>query len=551
MKNSLFINKFQSGSKENANIGVGNIVGIDTYSKKGIAMLAKATTFSQVFTDKVPHFVIADGQNLWAQFENIAGDRYQSVYTSTDAGVTWTNMTFPANQEGACGMIYFQGYIFCFTTTKIYYHDSGTTPGSWTDWTTAKGLGTLNNLATSPISGLHFPFLYPNGRGVYFGNGNAGGTSNAIPSSNTIGFFGQNGTTLFNPGGTLGTDFIWNGGILALPSSTYMVGNIDFLPPSKIAINAYPFHNNMEGGDLITWDTVSANKFDPPLRMYSNSLGTLRGGNKQLYNRNQVLYAVAGGNHTVYETNGSSFNFVEDISLFSNVRLGNGTQSTYPVFFNSYPQAIGVMGNKLLTGVATGINISTYPPTSYGIFPIGVWSIAFNADGSKSTQCEFVVPSGTNPVSPSGTNNYSKITCLCTIGSGKILIGFATFSASTLEAGVAVVDSFNYVTSRAQTAIESEMFEIGTYLIPETVNNIETNLVKPLLTGQTIDLSYRTGFDQAWTVLDTYTGDGIATSFALTKNPIGATQFIQLRIRMETGSPNVTDSPQLKTVILS
>lgn len=563
MKTQLFINKFQKGSNENANLGMSNLVGIDVYTKKGVAILAKkSTTVSTGFTG-YPTFIdtSASGSYIWAQCSD------GSVLYTSDGGSNWqaTNAAWPGGGSGN-GLIFFQNFMFAFTDTKIYYwKDTGTvsgtnpTAGAWVDWTTTKALGALQNFATNPISGLHFPFLFPNNRGVYFGNGGAGGVSAAVASTCTIGFFGQVGTTLFNPGGTRGTDFYWDSGILPLPSFTYNIGSIDFLPPSQLAFSAFAYQNPAQGSDLITWDTISAGKFSPPLRIYSNSLSntTATAGIKQLYSRNQVLYAVTGGNHTIYETNGSTFNLLEDIGLYSNVRTSGGAEADYPVYFNSFPSAICVVGNKLLTGVAPSTNTSTYPPASNGIFPVGVWSVAFAKDGSHSTQCEFILPINESLVSPSGTNNYAKITAIRAIpqiggGTSQVAVGFAYNDATFPNTyGVALVDLFNYIDNIAYTAIESELFEIGTFLNPQVVNNIEINLAKKLLTGQTIDISYRTTKDSAWSVIDTYTGDGTKNYYALTKNPIGATQFIQLLVRMATNSANAKFSPQLRTVILS
>lgn len=551
MKTQLFINKFQKGSNESANLGQGSLVGIDTYSKKGVAILAKKSTIVTTNFTAEPHFVTTSqsGATIWVQ----CGDG--SVLYSNDGGGTFIDTAFPAGVGHGNGMIYFQLYVFAWSDTAIYYHNADPTSGGWTSWKTS-----LQNFGTNPITGLHFPFLYPNNRGVYFGNGTF-----ATSGDCTLGFFGQVGSTLFNPAGSSGTDYYYQGSILTLPSYTYNIGSIDFLPPSSLALSVINYQNPSQGADLITWDTVSANKFTPPIRIYSNSFANnvVTAGIKQLVNRNQVLYSVTGGNHSVYETNGSSFNLLEDIGLYSNLRFNTGAEIDYPVYFNSYPQGICVVGNKLLTGVATITNTIAYPPNTalgnnMGLFPIGVWSIAFNPDGSHTTQCEFSLPLGGTLVSPDQSSNYAKITCVQPIpqvnSSSQIIVGFGYSSVNTspaLTVGVAVVDLYKYIDNLAYTAIESELFEIGTAINPQTVNLIEVNLVKNLMVGHSIDISYRTGQDQAWTVIDTYTGDGTKNYYHTDSNPIGATQFVQLRVRMASGAPNPTYSPQLKTVTLS
>lgn len=568
MKNQLFINKFSQGSKENANItgapsymvpdtGIGTLVGIDTYSRKGLAILAKKSTIVTTGFTAEPHFydTSQSGATWWVQ----CGDG--SVLYSQDGGATFTDTGFPAGVGHGNGLKYFQNYMHAWGDTSIYVHNADPTVGSWTSITGSFFKTGLQNFATNPITGIHFPFLFPNNRGLYFGNGTFSSAGDC-----TLGFIGQVGTTLYNPAGTPGTDYLYQGAILTLPSYTYNIASIDFLPPSNLAISVVNYQNPSQGADLITWDTISNNKFTPPIRIYSNSFANniVTAGIKQLVNRNQVLYSITGGNHAIYETNGSSFNLVEDISLYSNLRFNTGAEIDYPVYFNSYPQAICVVGNKLLTGIATITNTPTYPPNStlgnnMGIFPVGVWSIAFAKDGSHSTQCEFTLPLAQGIISPDTTSQYAKITLVqpCTqfgSGTGQIIIGFGQSSISqspNASYGVGIVDLYKYIDNINLTAIESELFEIGTATKPQTINLIEINLAKNLLIGHFIDISARTSQDQAWTLVDTYVGDGTRNYYHTDSNSIGATQFVQLRLRMSSGSPNATFSPQLKTVTIS
>lgn len=554
----LFINKFQKGSKENANVGMANIVGIDVYSKKGLAILAKkSTAITSGFTG-APHFIETTGQGafIWIQCSD------GSVVYSSDGGNNFqpTSTPFPTGPTThGNGLILYENFIHAFTDDAIYvWQDTGPvsgvdpTNGAWVSFKTG-----LQAPATNPISALHFPKVFENSKGFYYGN-----ADNTTPGTTTIGFIGQVGTTLYNPAGAQNTDYYYIKTALSLPLYTYSVTSIDFLPPSSLAICCVDYQNPTQGGVLLTWDTITNNLFTPPLRLYSDILATstVTAGIKQLFNRNQVLYTVMGGNHAIYETNSSSYNITKNIGLNSNVRQAAGQETDYPVFFNSYPKAITVVGNKLLTGTAVATNTATYPPNNIntaGIFPIGVWSIYFNEDGSKSIACEYILPLGNSLVSPGQTGNYAKITCLKSISTvsnstNQLLVGFAYNSSSFPNTyGVAAVDLFNYIDNIEYTAIESELFEIGTAISPKQIGNIEVNLAKNLLTGQTINLSYRKSQDAQWTTLTTYTGDGTKNYYSLTKNQIGPTQFLQIRVRMATNSANATFSPQLRTVIIN
>lgn len=541
MIKKFFINKFQTGSTENPNIGMGTIVGFDTYTKKGVALLAKKSTYSSGALSATPHFLETSqlGTSLWAQLSD------GSVYYSNDAGVNWSDTSFPAviapEVKNGNGLIYFQGYVFAFTNNSIYYHDSNPATGSWTLWKTG-----LTTPSTSPINSVHTPFLFASNRGFYFCNGTS------------VGYVAQNGTTTFNPAGVSGTDYLYNATILTLPALTYATNVLNFLPPTNLAVAAYAI-NTPEASDLITWDTVTQNKFSPPLRFFSNSIteNSVTGGIKQLFNRNQVLYAVVGGNHTVYETNASTYSLLADISLYSSVRQSTGKENTMPVYFNPYPQGIAVFGNKLLTAVATYDNTSSYPAAGYGIFPIGIWSIAFGKGEDVSVQCEYVLPIDNAITSPASSGNLAKITCIKAIGNGKIAFGF-TRKNITQVYGVAIVDAFNYIASVEQTSLESELFQIGTALNPQQVSLIEIQFAKLLLSDQTFDVSYRTSLDQDWTLMPyddsgttTFTGDGTKNYYQIQKNAIGPTQFVQFRFRMATGATNPQDSPQLRSITIS
>ncbi len=73
MKNPIFINGFQKGSAETSQIGMGNLVGVDTYSKKGVARLAKKQTIvtqsALIDFPGYPTFIeLSQGGNyIWAQ----------------------------------------------------------------------------------------------------------------------------------------------------------------------------------------------------------------------------------------------------------------------------------------------------------------------------------------------------------------------------------------------------------------------------------------------------------------------------------------------------
>ena len=188
----IFNNQFAKGTSENANIGTGALVGIDTYTKKGVAQLTKGNTSVTYsgggFTafPNIPKYIASEGivsGSLKMSMILTDASGYCHWYYSLDGGITWHDTgTALSGTEFAAGLIYYQGYYLAFSATKIYYYTDVTNPPGST-------------VATGLISGEHPTILFPANNNIYFGNGNTLGMIGAVP-----------GVT-FNPGGTNHTDY--------------------------------------------------------------------------------------------------------------------------------------------------------------------------------------------------------------------------------------------------------------------------------------------------------------------------------------------------------
>lgn len=560
---SLFINNFQGGASQSPNLGIGAIVGMDAYSKPGAIILGKGitNTFSSFGSlGEYPTYVDFSGnqsgffaQRVWVQ------TAIGTIYYSDNYGVTtptWTQVVVASAPVGSGnGLICFQDggnpYVFIFFDTQIWYAQSNLasyTSSSFIQWKTG-----LVGLSTSPIANNHFPYLFPNQHGIYFANANQVGFFGAVYP------IGATAPTAFNPAGTINTDYQYSGSLFSLPSN-YSINTLDFLSPSSLAIGA----NNVQSGqeaDIFTWDTISANKFSAPIKIFSgvNVNGTQ--GVKQLVNRQNILYAAVGGNHAFYSTNGATLNIIADFSQYSVVRDGlyatNGAEYPVPVFYNSFPSAVAVSGNRILTGTGTSVNNSYFPASNVGVFPTGVWSVYFNNDGSTLEQMDYVIPF--NPSANIGavssfstTGDYAAITVVKPLPTGQLLVGWVTkFGAGAGIGNITIFDSVKYITDLTLTSLESPMYEIGSALNPEVPGTIEINLVKTLLAGQQIEVSYRTSNDKDWSVIATFAGDGTTNAYAIDEHGIGLTRYLQIRIRMCTGSPNLNSTPELRNIIIN
>jgi hypothetical protein len=569
----IFIHEFQAGASESSSIGYGAMVGFDAYTKKGAVILGKkvnsltqfgGTNEYAVYTDVSDNSngtpALAISGRLWVQ-TNIGNVYYCDNYTS--ATPTFTQAAGTDAQGN--GLIVYENWVFAFSTSNIRIAKANIVTPTFGDgtvtsnnWKASIGNGTTGNPNTSPISYNHYPYLFPNNRGFYFGN------------SNCVGFVGQVfpvGATLptfFDPTLAINTNYLYNNIVLTLPSN-YLVNVLDFVAPSNLAIGATNLSATQEA-DIFTWDTISSNKFSAPIKLYGRSNIAGSQGVKQFVNSNNVLYAATSGNHNLYATNGSTAKGISDLSLYATIRdvnvNSNGKEYPLPVYYNSYPNAMTASGGRILTGTAASTNNSYYPMVGSGIFPIGVWSIYINDSASQYfdqfiEQMDYVVPFAPGLYVGAGSvwaqaGNQSGITTVKMLPTGNLVAGWLTqFGASPIVGSLSIFDPYNYIQDITNTSLESELYEIGTPLVPQTISNIEINLIKNLLTGQTIEISYRTSTDKEWIIIQTFTGDGTTNQYKITKNPIGATQYIQFRIRAATTSSFANDSPEIRTVIIT
>lgn len=564
---SFFINQFNK-SAENANIGLGTVLGIDTYSKKGVAQLTKDTTLTTAngFTwPSVPKYIATNGSGVYSAIATRANGDCGFFYSNSadNLGQIWNDTNTSITQpEFAAGLIYYQGYYLAFTATKMYFYTDATAPASGGGVSPFTGFN----------SGEHPTFLFPPDNNVYFGNGNTIGMIGAVPGA------------AFNPGGTINVNYQFyanrsgsiggNTNANLLPAG-YQINCLSYQLPFYLAIGTGGISKISPISDLILWN-IALPTAETPLRLYTraqlgggsfnvNFNGCIQNGIAQIVNRNNLLYCLTAGNCALYETNGTNFSLITDLSLRSNIRKTTGMENTIPVYMGAYAPAMAVIGNKILIGISTP-NTPQYP-TNYGLFPCGVWTVAFSDGGSigevsygingNSVQCEYTISTNTIVA----TNGNFQIGCILPLFGSTALISWAdgtTYGIDYINTGTTTTYYQNNINV---TLIESEMMEVGTPLGPVTIGNLQANLVRNLMTGQTISLYYRTAFDQDFTLIKSgdfngvWTGDGTKNGYSVTNHQIGPTRYIQFQLHMATVS-SITDAtiatytPQLKDFIV-
>lgn len=562
-KSKIFINGFQTGTKQNSNLGTSAIVGFDAYSKPGAVILGKMYANSSVSLNlnEYPTYMDISQNSNGVGSISVSGRLWMqtsqgNAYYSDNYGTSFTQASFTGTPPGGSGngLIVYENFVFIFFDDEIWYATAAAASPNFVQWKTNIQGGTQQSFS-SPIHSNHFPYLFPNNRGVYFAN------------NNCVGFFGQvfpvgaTVPTAFNPAGTINTNYQYNNTILTLPSN-YSVNTLDYLPPSSLAIGANNINSGQEA-DITTWDTISANKFSAPIKIFSGTNINGAQGVKQLVNRLNVVYAAVGGNHALYSTNGGTANIIADFSLYTTIRNAqiaggnNGKEFPLPVYFNSFPAAIAVSGNRILTGTGTSTNNSYFPNTNSAVFPCGIWSVFFSNDGTTMEQMDYSLVFINGNIGSASffgtTGDYAAVTVLRPLPRGQLAAGYLVQISGSSLGQVAIFDPVKYIQDINLTSLESELFEIGTFMDPQVPNNIEINLTKNLLSDQNIEVSYRKFTDANWSVIQTFNGtvDGSKNYYAIQQHDIGATQYLQIRIRANTGTTNPNDTVQLRNVIIS
>ncbi len=559
MKKPILIDNVEKGTSESEHYGFQSMVGVDVYSRKGIVRmghttLAQSTPYDNGAITSLPVcFEKTPSGRVYAQLAD------GSVIVSVNGGLSWSSVfeiTGGTTPGTASGLIHYNGnasvdgYLFVFRQTAIgcYNIAANTYKADWQTGILASDIS-LSNITAGTF---HFPFLFPNQSRVYFAN------------RNKLGYIGMGTSATFNPAGTIATDYAYTNAILTLPGN-YIINTLAFYPPSKLAMGCCDYGNN-SNADLITWDTITTNQFDAPIRLQSNSQPG-QGGIIQMVNRNNMLYCVTGGGHKIFVTNGSTYSELIDISLYTNLRLQGamqtnslsmpGSDSTIQSVLCGYPFALDIVNGRLITGISAPYSTSQYP-NSYGIYPAGVWGITLEGDPmiyqtqNKNAVCEYVpYYENLSTASYFTPGIIFAIGALKTMGFNSYLVGWK----KSTTYGISLVDPYLYLSDRdsgafyrAGAILETPLIQIGTNLRPETISNFEIQFANKL-TGQSFSIFYRNQSTDAYTLLQTISSVN-ESSYSITASSIGAQQFIQFAIVFYKPS-NIKDSIEFKSILLT
>lgn len=428
---------FKEGMADSAILGPARVINLDLHSKKGVIQLAYK--LNEESGGEVVGF-IQHGTINPETGNAYFGDDDGNVYRRT-AGGTWTLID---TRSAACkGIQVFEDYLFYVynaggdTVVDRYGPLSGS--ASWdTAW------GTLRN----------------------------NDTANSVPSivsTNGIAYFGINNTlTSFSDATSSGSIVE---GALTLPDA-YVVSSIEQLG-DKLMVGTTTDDNTLSV--IFPWDRYST-QFELPINAGLNGI-------RQLINKNNLLYVVAGARGDILISNTAQMESIKKISYLTEDPNSN---------FNIESNAIDTHNGGVLFGLGKTAS-TTNGPVGVWEYKDKIWSLYSTSNG----ECN--------------DTDGLKIGCVMSLGADRYLVAWERPSSflHTSSYGVDVVS-----TSRRYTGytgyFDSKYYLVGTTLKEKTFKTIDFGLAKPLQAANGIKISYRTNLSDSFTEIDTFaygTGD--------------------------------------------
>lgn len=431
-------------------------------------------------------------------------------YAIDDTGKVWVNygtvpwVHLPGNAAGAGqGIAIWKGYLFTFGNNGVVstygpLTDVGNTAAwtaSWQDVTDADSKYAPSVNGQDDI--LYFAF----GRHVYSVEEVSGST--------------------FAPGTPATYSFI--NPALDLPTGYRIKTMVELGDRLAIGtwkgtdISLYSFEDKT--ADIFFWDR-SSDSFDLPVKMVEN-------GVNQMIAIDNILYAVCGHEGRIYATNGSTAQLFAQIPASM---IGKQQSSEHLWFF---PNAIMRHKGRIFFGVGSVSGTTLHP--------LGVYSLDV---GTGKICLENLISSGAD-----GSANYLQIGALISTGENDYLCGVYIDNAQTYKGRIDTANSFFIRYYADEALLETGLVQVGSYTDRKTYTNLDISVAKPMVSGTSIKVWYRTSVNGTYVLLGTYSYAAYGAYTDLTVSiPIIAVTDLQFKVAVNgDGSSN---SPELKSVVI-
>lgn len=306
-----------------------------------------------------------------------------------------------------------------------------------------------------------------------------------------IGSLQQTAAMTFDPA-TAGT-YTFNTGALGLPKYKIVTRLAELGQNLMIASNSR---------EIYPWDRFSAT-FALPIICGETGIYCIHTVNNQL-----IIAAGVKGN--LYAYNGSQ---AQPLKIFpKHLLLNDSSQATVG--------AMAVVGRKLLYTVQTA--------TNSGVYSLDLVTNVMVMENSVSGGVFGTLNPMTLPALYSDGQTY--------------WVGWKDSDSGT----AGVDESTENGTPRFTTStayLVTPNLDIGYYNIPRILQYVETYTDRPMLTGQTIVIKYRTSLAASWTTLATITGAGTDKVYQTNAGSISDTD---VQFRLDINNANATAGPYLQ-----
>ena len=479
MASEIIISNPQAGMGASAYVGFDEIRGLNINDKTGAAFPNRALT-------KESGSVVED------LIEGYCIDDNSRVYTFTQENFnkvyklssgTWTELSGFTNSP-IYGIAFWKGYI-------ILIHSNGNMDASGDDgatWTNSFDTITSSSAGTNPT------IVSRQNGNLYIGN------EYYVERLEEV-----TGKT-FDP--TDNTTWTLTNGNLDLPSD-YEITHLAELGNNLVM--ACDNRTNDAVSDIFSWNYSDVSSFDVGPRIWETRI-------RSLLSINNLLYIQGSGNSNWYVSNG--------VSVQRFARIPRTLVDLSTLKFDMWNRISFYYDGRIYFGLGSN---------NTDVYPAGVYSLDIN---TKVLNLEQIISTGNDGtldavwigalIPPTGvTFNYR-------------VCWYDENESAGSKYGVDDLGSARYTDDKAYMV--SQFIRVGTTLASRTFSDIQIELTKPMVSGDSVKIAFRTAQNGAWTHINTWNTVGDQSlyvewgepelkdvQFKITLN--GEAEFIEARIK--------------------
>ena len=485
------------------NLSSGTFQITSDYQTNTIVHITNGTGTFVVYGMGIPNYFVTDGKSNYFMLDSL-GQVWSNVYTTTSGYWTYTGNRTCTSSNGN-GLVYYQasdgtGYVFVFNNSSIDYTKSTNIDISWYyQWTPTTGVNAGYNASATAI--LNTPLGTQNSHEALVGQDNTVYYCDA----NFVGSWFEKPTKVFSPVDT--STYTYAKQALQIPTTD----NAKCLAELGVNLLVGGWSNK-----IYPWNRTSTS--------YTYPIWIAESVISKMITVNTNTYIFAGNRGRIYITNGSQAMLYKKVpDHISGVvepyfTWGGVCSTRNQLYFGFYVISNG--GTEL---------------SGYG----GVWAIDMDTKAIRQTNTlsydtgntKYGYANALIPVLPNVNSPGNPV------GIGMYIGWKSSYGLVNPTYGIDKTSSSPYIGSQA--TIDFDLIPVGTYDKPRNFSRAEYRLNKPLISGESVTLNYRTDFSQSWTAFLT---DSTAGHYSLSGNigSISNVQWLQIQavLNSKVSSPS-------------